>query len=57
MVDGQPATHGDARPDNILSFMRSRRIIELRLIALDWAGIAGKAECPFLLNTKSIPWP
>ena len=56
MVDGQPAAHGDARPDNILVF-RSRRIIELRLIDLDWAGIAGKAEYPILLNTKSIQWP
>ena len=54
MVDGQPAAHGDACPDNILVFMRSRRIIELRLIDLDWAG---KAEYPILLNTKSIQWP
>ena len=57
LVDGQAAAHGDARPENILVLMEMGKIIALRLIDLDWAGIAGKAKYPILLNTMSIQWP
>ena len=57
LVDGRAAAHGDARPDNILVLMCQGEIEDLRLIDLDWAGFAGEAKYPILLNTKAIQWP
>ena len=57
LVSGRKAAHGDARPDNILVLMRLGHIVELKLINLDWAGLAGEERYPTLLNTVAIQWP
>lgn len=57
LVSGRKAAHGDARPDNILVLMRLGQIVELKLIDLDWAGLAGEEKYPTLLNTVAIQWP
>ena len=53
-VDGREAAHGDARPDNILVLMRLGEVVDLKLVNLDWAGPAGEARYPTLLNTVAI---
>ena len=57
LVDGREAAHGDARPDNILVLMRLGEVADLKLVDLDWAGPAGNARYPTLLNTVAIQWP
>ena len=57
LVSGRKAAHGDARPDNILVLMRLGKIVKLKLIDLDWAGLAGEETYPTLLNTVAIQWP
>ena len=37
--------------------MHQGKIVELKLIDLDWAGPAGEAMYPTLLNTVAIQWP
>ena len=53
-VCGLPAAHGDARPDNIMIHVRDGEILELKLIDMDWAGAAGRAVYPSLLNVKHL---
>ena len=57
LVSGRKAAHGDARPDNIMVLMRLGQIMELKLIDMDWAGLAGEEKYPTLLNTVAIQWP
>ena len=57
LVSGRKAAHGDARPDNILVLVRQGQIVELKLVDLDWAGLAGEETYPTLLNTVAIQWP
>jgi len=56
-VSGLPAAHGDARPDNIMVCVKSGEVLKLKLIDMDWAGVAGRVIYPALLNTKNIAWP
>ena len=56
-VNGLPAVHGDARPDNIMVLMEDSRIAKLQLIDMDWAGPENDTQYPVLLNMRAILWP
>ena len=54
---GSLAAHGDVRPENIMVLVEARKVKQLKLIDMDWAGIVGSAHYPVLLNTQKIVWP
>lgn len=56
-VDGQPAAHGDARPENFMVHMHIGNIVAMKLVDLDWAGPVTSVRYPILLNTQAILWP
>ena len=56
-VNGVPAVHGDARPNNIMVLMEDSKVVKLKFIDMDWAGPEDVARYPVLINMEAIEWP
>ncbi|KAL6305761.1 hypothetical protein BKA93DRAFT_195456 [Sparassis latifolia] len=49
--------HGDVRDSNILVAPRENGDMDVRLVDYDWAGMAGEAQYPPLINRKTVRRP
>lgn len=37
--------------------VKKGKVIDMKLVYLDWAGVHGEATYPLLMNTQDIRWP
>jgi hypothetical protein len=55
--DGIRYAHGDMRQDNIMVLVRDQQVQRMVVVDMEWAGVAGVATYPTLMNTRQIVWP
>ncbi len=49
--------HGDARPNNVMVLIKEHKVVDMKLVDLDWAGKHEQARYPVLMNMQKIQWP